>query len=412
MNLDLDLSLEFNPFAIGDAPESSTSDVSFISEPETPLAERRMYRRGSLLEASASSSTLASTSRHSRAQTESELPTSHTSSHPLRSAGLASGPGDAGITRPHLARMVDVGILVDAPVVEIPSSSNELDPSPEEKLVLVHEITSKDSLAGVALRYGIGVGELRKANQLWASDSIHLRKVLYIPIDKSKRAVTEPHSSEANLSTVHRIPASRLSFFPPPTNPTRFSDEIQRPDPIPYPIKPKSGHNRYATTPSQSLNSILTALPIAASTRDTIIARLSFDSASSSYSDHERHEEEDEASERHELDDVNATRHRRFSDSQKTPKPRPTSVASSKFSLPPSPTHSKANTVSLNRLEGYDRDNSLIGPPRTVQLEPSPAMRLPLSINGPRPQGSLATVNPKRRPRLIDVDFDSTDGSS
>ena len=44
-----------------------------------------------------------------------------------------------------------------------------------------------DSIAGVALKYGISLADLRRANHLWASDSIHLRKVLYIPFHLSTR---------------------------------------------------------------------------------------------------------------------------------------------------------------------------------------------------------------------------------
>ena len=111
---------------------------------------------------------------------------------------------------------------------------------------------AKDSLAGVSLKYGIALPELRRANQLWTSDSIHIRKVLYIPVDKTRQAIyvrealidstprpdrqspshaqhsssrrDSPPPAEANLPdigklTIRRIPASQLSYFPPPSNP-------------------------------------------------------------------------------------------------------------------------------------------------------------------------------------------------
>ena len=83
---------------------------------------------------------------------------------------------------------------------------------------------------------------------MWASDPIHLRKVLYIPVDKALKAkhlvlehleTTSASSSEAQLVdtsvsgenerrvssppratplTIRRVPAAQLSFFPPPSS--------------------------------------------------------------------------------------------------------------------------------------------------------------------------------------------------
>jgi hypothetical protein len=60
--------------------------------------------------------------------------------HPLRSAGLANGSGDAGITRPHLSRIVKVGTLVDVPPVQSTNTSKESSLSIKEEDVLVHEV--------------------------------------------------------------------------------------------------------------------------------------------------------------------------------------------------------------------------------------------------------------------------------
>ena len=113
------------------------------------------------------------------------------------------------------------------------------------------QVQPKDSLAGVALKYGITLADLRRANQLWTSDSIHLRKILHIPVDKTRQArqlrealidstlAPEPPSPTADSSTVsdseedapsiedplldigkltiRRVPASQLSYFPPST---------------------------------------------------------------------------------------------------------------------------------------------------------------------------------------------------
>ncbi|WVQ74237.1 hypothetical protein IAR50_003833 [Cryptococcus sp. DSM 104548] len=49
--------------------------------------------------------------------------------------------------------------------------------------VLIHGIKPHESLAGIALLYGIDLTTLRKANKLWATDPIHIRTHLYIPLD-------------------------------------------------------------------------------------------------------------------------------------------------------------------------------------------------------------------------------------
>ncbi|KAF5380247.1 hypothetical protein D9757_008230 [Collybiopsis confluens] len=244
--------------------------------------------------------------------------------HPLRSAGLSMSFEDFGITRPHLTRVLDTR-LVDAPPVEEAETEEMeetlINASEHEKIVIVHQVSSKDSLAGVALKYGISLTELRRANHLWTSDSIHLRQVLYIPLGDPSSPVfsdsnldgqglnsSQEHPVPTLRPTIKRVPVSELSFFPPPSKPF-----LPPTPPVQPPSKPPSKplHARYATSPAPSLNSILTALPIAASTRDTIVARLSFDSASSSYSDPDRgrdsqdNDRDDcEGHERHELDDV------------------------------------------------------------------------------------------------------------
>lgn len=267
--------------------------------------------------------------------------------HPLRTAGLTTGFNVESITRPHLSRIVNVGTLVDAPPVE---SDVLTELRAEEKDVLVHkvcyasppsnavhsthvsQISPGDSLAGVSLKYGIPMADLRRTNQLWASDSIHLRTVLYVPIDQATRVRKLPtdsnlvsvslyedfiHQPEAssdflnasesqsttrlfNTGTIQRVPTSQLSFFPPSST-NKIIPEV---GPIPQarqdPLFAYANQPRPSSYPSQSLTSLLTALPIAASTRDTIISRLSFESVSSSYSDRENEGVHEDL----ELDDV------------------------------------------------------------------------------------------------------------
>ncbi|KAF9330664.1 hypothetical protein BG006_006372 [Podila minutissima] len=52
------------------------------------------------------------------------------------------------------------------------------------KRVIIHQVAITDTLAGIALYYGIQVPILKKSNKLWTNDSIHTRKYLYIPVDE------------------------------------------------------------------------------------------------------------------------------------------------------------------------------------------------------------------------------------
>jgi len=135
-------------------------------------------------------------------------------------------------------------------------------------MVIVHEVSRDDSLAGVALKYGIALADLRRVNHLWASDPIHLRKVLYIPVHlTSKRLaiaesqlLTGPHmhaessqsSSQSSTlgrstpSVVQRVPISQLSFFPPSSSKSTITTpSISSTNPG----FTNNGSNPYATSP-------------------------------------------------------------------------------------------------------------------------------------------------------------------
>ncbi|RDB25472.1 Ribosomal lysine N-methyltransferase 4 [Hypsizygus marmoreus] len=392
--------------------------------------------------------------RHTRSRTEiytnSDWNSGHV--HPLRSAGVRAGPNDAGVTRPHLSRMLDVGPLVDAPPLE---SEGLAIPVTEEKDVVVHDIKPGDSLAGVSLKYGITMADLRRANHLWASDSIHMRTALYIPVDRASRlnklaregnlisiSPAEEISNPMDMSsdtldegqdsqfirrpsdteTIRRVPVSQLSFFPPSTVSKSTAQNLSVPQVqqrAQVTSTKASYHIRYTSSPSNSLTSLLTSLPIAASTRDTIISRLSFDSTSSSYSDRER---EDDWSDGLELDDVKHARpssilvddslqdETPYSDATVTPKAshrKPRVGEHTPVSHPPSPTrHSQTHSRHLS-----SSPHSYIPPHpqiRTVQLEPSPAMHLP-NIKGGL---SSNKGKGKAQPNLLDNDFELENSSS
>ncbi|KAM6218879.1 lysM and putative peptidoglycan-binding domain-containing protein 1 [Rhynchocyon petersi] len=58
--------------------------------------------------------------------------------------------------------------------------------SPVRERRLEHQLEPGDTLAGLALKYGVTMEQIKRANRLYTNDSIFLKKTLYIPI------LTEP----------------------------------------------------------------------------------------------------------------------------------------------------------------------------------------------------------------------------
>ncbi|CAO3572026.1 unnamed protein product [Mortierella alpina] len=82
------------------------------------------------------------------------------------------------------------------------------------KRVIIHQVCITDTLAGIALYYGIQITVLKKCNKLWTNDSIHTRKYLYIPfeectvarqagvtIDESNHTVILPQRAQQSYNT-------------------------------------------------------------------------------------------------------------------------------------------------------------------------------------------------------------------
>ena len=264
------------------------------------------------------------------------------------------------------------------------------------------------------MKYGIRMAELRRANHLWSSDSIHLRKVLYIPLEKathyrptiprsrsadgtrspraSQSFEMQPMTAKPPSPVLQRIPASQLSFFPPsskPKAPKAIAEDLFDTSYI------QNNPSRRTITPPKALSTILTSLPIAASTRDTIIARLSFDSNSNtSVSDDQELE----------LDDVRPstihyapTRHHSrpsnpWMESEPTDTKHrerlglPVRAPSGGISLAPMG-DSHLEPPLKQKLSWVQSDEVAHQHPivRTVQLEPSPSMRLPRVPRRPQP---------------------------
>ena len=271
------------------------------------------------------------------------------------------------------------------------------------------------------MKYGITVTELRRANQLWASDSVHLRQVLYIPLDKARHASLETvasllaqradsdddeeediahptaaashHSRSRSLSdpdadrpsVVRRIPLTSLSFFPPPSSKSSAlaGGLFPRPASTPHPshVPPPAAANTTmlskgstltSTLRASALSSFFSALPINASTRDEIFSRLSIDSVSNSTT------ASDEAVE-HELTPVPTT-----------PKRKPLRTDDAAPVSMPSTSRRKNRArhhtwLSESRYGEEGRDDvehiALASTPiHTTQMQPAAAMQLPGSM--------------------------------
>ncbi|KZT29165.1 carbohydrate-binding module family 50 protein [Neolentinus lepideus HHB14362 ss-1] len=148
---------------------------------------------------------------------------------PLRNSAATIANGE-GVTRPQLTRMLSdferkgPGYKMNNSEVQSAeqTSSSELESPTNTKKVIIHDVMPTDTLAGVALRYGVSMASLRKANHLWATDSIHLRRQLYIPLEHTpfhKEAdmgdgVTHRVSQDSSALNLWDVPASELSFFP------------------------------------------------------------------------------------------------------------------------------------------------------------------------------------------------------
>ncbi|KAH7924220.1 hypothetical protein BV22DRAFT_1047613 [Leucogyrophana mollusca] len=106
-------------------------------------------------------------------------PTTHSGSHthPLRRLSTSNtiNHSSAGTTRPYLTRLISGLSETEDDTAHDPSSPED------EPTLLIHTVTPSDSFAGLALRYGVSIVALRRANHLWPTDPIHLRTQLVIP---------------------------------------------------------------------------------------------------------------------------------------------------------------------------------------------------------------------------------------
>ncbi|KAI9288118.1 hypothetical protein BC943DRAFT_335094 [Umbelopsis sp. AD052] len=85
---------------------------------------------------------------------------------------------------------------------------------------ILHKVKKNDTVAGIGLFYGIPLSKLKKANRLWTNDSIHARRILYIPLKDCLSLTDYTIDKEAQTITFYKalpnVPHTQelLSPFP------------------------------------------------------------------------------------------------------------------------------------------------------------------------------------------------------
>ncbi|XP_033228180.1 lysM and putative peptidoglycan-binding domain-containing protein 2 isoform X2 [Belonocnema kinseyi] len=76
------------------------------------------------------------------------------------------------------------------------------------EILVKHAVSKTDTLQGIALKFGVTTEQIRRANRLWATDSLFLREYLLIPVPvdnplsmQSNDASTESESNHTMAST-------------------------------------------------------------------------------------------------------------------------------------------------------------------------------------------------------------------
>ncbi|XP_060116290.1 lysM and putative peptidoglycan-binding domain-containing protein 2 [Heteronotia binoei] len=95
--------------------------------------------------------------------------------------------------------------------------------APLAERYLEHRLDPRDTLQGIALRYGVTMEQIKRANKLFTNDCIFLRKTLNIPVISEKpllfnglnslespenEAISSPHSCEDDPVTVQEDKSS------------------------------------------------------------------------------------------------------------------------------------------------------------------------------------------------------------
>ncbi|XP_066124054.1 lysM and putative peptidoglycan-binding domain-containing protein 1 [Saccopteryx bilineata] len=86
--------------------------------------------------------------------------------------------------------------------------------SPVRERRLEHQLAPGDTLAGLALKYGVTMEQIKRANRLYTNDSIFLKKTLYIPVLTEPRDLFNGLDSEEEKDREEEILLSKDEVWP------------------------------------------------------------------------------------------------------------------------------------------------------------------------------------------------------
>ncbi|CAF9908265.1 MAG: hypothetical protein GOMPHAMPRED_006115 [Gomphillus americanus] len=109
----------------------------------------------------------------------------------------------------------------------------------EDALVYVHPVQPTDTVMGVAIKYGCQESVVRKANRLWANDSMQLRRLAYIPVNACSvrgQKISAPTTllkpeQESNRDVPLSIPNSSTDWSIPTTPKATDTQQDSLPSP-------------------------------------------------------------------------------------------------------------------------------------------------------------------------------------
>ncbi|KAK4057311.1 hypothetical protein OIO90_001808 [Microbotryomycetes sp. JL221] len=180
-------------------PDGSTGSSTSITRSSSPVPHLHPLTSSSISQPP-SPSTRANTSNGVRSRRSAQ-----STPNPPSTPSFATQV-DEDVTRPSLKRITDTtNLVVEGATLALSRQQNGASASsssasssartsfdeltsrqakPKEKEVIVHQVIKTDTIASIALQYGITPQALRSSNRLWPSDSIHLRKTLNVPLDQ------------------------------------------------------------------------------------------------------------------------------------------------------------------------------------------------------------------------------------
>lgn len=88
--------------------------------------------------------------------------------------------------------------------------------SPVRERRLEHQLEPGDTLAGLALKYGVTMEQIKRANRLYTNDSIFLKKTLYIPILTEPRDLFNGLDSEEEKDGEEDVHPNKDDVWPHP----------------------------------------------------------------------------------------------------------------------------------------------------------------------------------------------------